>query len=237
MSEPPDKRHPSQHSHQRLRQEQHHERHGHPGFRPPLARQNHQQQQKRQRSSTIRTIPSFLRYMEGLEVVVELKTGRRIQGILVVAEDDMNITLKLSPPVPSMPSSLSSSSTQKEQTHHLEDQQNNEVKRAGLKVPMGTTSNDQEKETTIFDVRSDGFLDDCTDDDMSENPIARSSSSSAAAGASGAINNNINVHIRGSSIRYIQFPDNVNPSLDTLVSVGMERERLAKQKYQKTMKR
>jgi hypothetical protein len=154
----------------------------------------------------------------------------------------MNITLKLSPPVPSMPSSLSSSSTQKEQTHHLEDQQNNEAKRAGLKVPMGTTSNDQEKETAIFDVRSGGFLDDCTDDDMSENPIARSSSSSssaaaAAAGATGAINNNINVHIRGSSIRYIQFPDNVNPSLDTLVSVGMERERLAKQKYQKTMKR
>jgi small nuclear ribonucleoprotein (snRNP)-like protein len=175
--------------------------------------------------------------MEGLEVVVELKTGRRIQGILVFAEDDMNITLKLSP-VPSMPSSLSSSSTQKEQTHQLEDQQNNEAKRAGLKVPMGAKSNDQEKETAIFDVRSGGFLDDFTDDDMSENPIARSSSSSAAAGASGAINNNNNtVHIRGSSIRYIQFPDNINPSLDTLVSVGMERERLAKQKYQKTMKR
>lgn len=45
------------------------------------------------RAKTTKTLPSLLRYMEGYEIIVELKTGRRIQGTLSSADDYMNLTL------------------------------------------------------------------------------------------------------------------------------------------------
>jgi small nuclear ribonucleoprotein (snRNP)-like protein len=39
------------------------------------------------------TIGSLLVYMEGIELIVELKTGRRIRGILSSADEYMNLTL------------------------------------------------------------------------------------------------------------------------------------------------
>ena len=40
-----------------------------------------------------RTLCSLLKYMEGIEVIVELKTGRRYRGTMSSADDYMNITL------------------------------------------------------------------------------------------------------------------------------------------------
>ena len=40
-----------------------------------------------------KSLGSFLRHMEGMELVVELKTGRRIRGILESTDDYMNLTL------------------------------------------------------------------------------------------------------------------------------------------------
>jgi small nuclear ribonucleoprotein (snRNP)-like protein len=40
-----------------------------------------------------KSLGSFLRHMEGMELVVELKTGRRIRGILESSDDYMNLTL------------------------------------------------------------------------------------------------------------------------------------------------
>jgi small nuclear ribonucleoprotein (snRNP)-like protein len=42
------------------------------------------------------TLASLLRYMEGYEIIVELKTGRRVRGMLVSADDNMNMTLNVS---------------------------------------------------------------------------------------------------------------------------------------------
>jgi small nuclear ribonucleoprotein (snRNP)-like protein len=40
-----------------------------------------------------KSLGSFLRHMEGMELIVELKTGRRIRGILESSDDYMNLTL------------------------------------------------------------------------------------------------------------------------------------------------
>jgi small nuclear ribonucleoprotein (snRNP)-like protein len=39
------------------------------------------------------TLGSLLTYMEGIELIVELKTGRRFRGTLSSADDYMNLTL------------------------------------------------------------------------------------------------------------------------------------------------
>mmetsp|Transcript_19643 Transcript_19643/g.47415 ORF Transcript_19643/g.47415 Transcript_19643/m.47415 type:complete len:254 (-) Transcript_19643:1330-2091(-) len=196
-----------------------------------------------------RTIPSLLRYMEGLEVVAELKTGRRIQGILVVAEDDMNITLEV-------PSSSSPSFVMKKQEEQERGRLSSETEptaRSDGEIRHSqsaeydthgntTNTNSSGNSHTIFDIYRGGFLNDATgdgDDESDHSPAA------AAATTSSSVENNnnntniknekVNIHIRGSEVRYIQFPDNVQPS--KIVSVGKERERLAAKKYQKTMRR
>ncbi len=40
------------------------------------------------------TLGSLLKYMEGYEVIVELKTGKRHQGRLISADDNMNLMLE-----------------------------------------------------------------------------------------------------------------------------------------------
>ncbi|KAL3932110.1 MAG: hypothetical protein SGBAC_011004 [Bacillariaceae sp.] len=44
-------------------------------------------------SSHPKTLGSLLKYMEGMEVIVELKTGKRTRGTLMSADNDMNVTL------------------------------------------------------------------------------------------------------------------------------------------------
>jgi small nuclear ribonucleoprotein (snRNP)-like protein len=43
--------------------------------------------------NTVSTLGSLLTYMEGIELIVELKTGRRFRGTLSSADDYMNLTL------------------------------------------------------------------------------------------------------------------------------------------------
>jgi small nuclear ribonucleoprotein (snRNP)-like protein len=43
-----------------------------------------------------KSLGSLLRYMEGIEVIVELKTGKRHRGILTAADEFMNLTLEQS---------------------------------------------------------------------------------------------------------------------------------------------
>jgi small nuclear ribonucleoprotein (snRNP)-like protein len=44
-------------------------------------------------STTDASLGSLLRYMEGIEIIVELKTGKRIRGMLESSDDYMNLTL------------------------------------------------------------------------------------------------------------------------------------------------
>mmetsp|Transcript_5357 Transcript_5357/g.13459 ORF Transcript_5357/g.13459 Transcript_5357/m.13459 type:complete len:153 (+) Transcript_5357:150-608(+) len=50
--------------------------------------------QHKHRSDARTTLGSLLKYMEGYEVIVELKTGKRHRGLLVSADDNMNLILE-----------------------------------------------------------------------------------------------------------------------------------------------
>ncbi|KAL3903110.1 MAG: hypothetical protein SGILL_010571 [Bacillariaceae sp.] len=118
------------------------------------------------------TLSSLLKYMEGYEVIVELKTGKRHQGILLHADDNtMNVILKI-------------------------DQGKDEAAADGQQNPREDDSN------VIYQ---------SPEQDPSQ------------------------LSIRGSTIRYIQFPDNGN--LSSIVLSGREREQAAKNKYRKTLRK
>jgi small nuclear ribonucleoprotein (snRNP)-like protein len=54
---------------------------------------------KRPRYNPYKTLVSYLKYMEGEEVVVELKNGRQIEGVLQNIEDpSMSVTLTCKTP-------------------------------------------------------------------------------------------------------------------------------------------
>ena len=50
--------------------------------------------QKLQKKKFSKSLGSLLRYMEGMEVIVELKTGKRHRGILASTDEFMNLTLE-----------------------------------------------------------------------------------------------------------------------------------------------
>ncbi|VEU40854.1 unnamed protein product [Pseudo-nitzschia multistriata] len=110
------------------------------------------------------TIPSLLKYMEGYEVIVELKTGKRHRGILSSADDNMNLILE---------------------EGGCEDGDDHGPGGSGGPPPA----------SVVATVRN----------------------------------------IRGSSVRYLHFPDNAD--LASLVRSGRERERNASKRYQKTRRK
>ena len=111
-----------------------------------------------------KSLASLLRFFEGEELGVEIKTGRLYRGILSSSDDAMNVTLddvKIQEP-------------HHYKTHHQEQQQ-----------PPTTTW------TTA--------------------------------------------HIRGSTIRYIHFPDHLD--LSATIKQGVDRERTAAQKYKRGIRK
>ena len=123
-----------------------------------------QQQQQQPVGNPKTTLASLLGYMEGYEVIVELKTGRRHRGRLTSADDNMNLILE-----------------EDENEHEHDDKKG------------------QAKPQT----------------DAPKIQILR--------------------NIRGSSVRYVHFPDNAD--LTALVRSGRERERNAARRYQKTKRK
>ena len=97
-----------------------------------------------------KTLGSLLKYMEGMEVIVELKTGKRIRGTLLSADNDMTVTLD---------------NPQKDSP--------------------------EEDEIELLD----------------------------------------NIHIRGSTVRLIQFPDNAD--LKGTIASGIEQEKAAVNRYKR----
>lgn len=116
---------------------------------PPAAASAESTANKRKKSpppgNQPKTLGSLLKYMEGMEVIMELKTGKRIRGTLLSADNDMNVTLD-------------------------------------------KPQNDEEE-----------LLD--------------------------------NIHIRGSTVRLIQFPDNAD--LKGTIAAGIEQEKAAGNKYKR----
>ncbi|CAJ1925362.1 unnamed protein product [Cylindrotheca closterium] len=96
-----------------------------------------------------KTLGSLLKYMEGMEVIVELKTGKRIRGTLLSADNDMTVTLD------------------------------------------NPQKDSPEDEIELLD----------------------------------------NIHIRGSTVRLIQFPDNAD--LKGTIAAGIDQEKAAVNKYKR----
>lgn len=109
------------------------------------------------------SLPSLLVHMEGIELIVEEKNGKRHQGILSSCDDEMNVSLSV-PRNHSQP----------------------------MDSEVTTTKNAEQEITT--NLLEDSML-----------------------------------YIRGSNVRYIQFPDNAN--LTEMVRTGVGREQAATQKY------
>jgi small nuclear ribonucleoprotein (snRNP)-like protein len=123
-----------------------------------MSKQQQQTNKRKDLSNSTNTLGSLLKYMEGMEMIVELKTGKRLHGTLSSADNDMNLTL--------------------EQTNDNALHQ------------KGDEDHDLDQQIHL-----------------------------------------LTVHIRGSNIRCIQFPDNAD--LKGLISSGVERERAAANKYKR----
>eukprot|EP00980_Cylindrotheca_fusiformis_P014278 scaffold3791_cov137-Cylindrotheca_fusiformis.AAC.5 len=126
-------------------------------------RQPQESNKRKKPSGSSKTLGSLLKYMEGMELIVELKTGKRIQGTLSSADNDMNLEM---------------------------DQE----------VPRDSAAIAQNQESE-------------PDNDELDNILSST------------------IHIRGSNIRCIQFPDNAD--LKGQIASGMERERAAANKYKR----
>jgi small nuclear ribonucleoprotein (snRNP)-like protein len=126
-----------------------------------------------------KSLGSFLRHMEGMELVVELKTGRRIRGILETSDDYMNLT-------------LDEAFDETTQSRQQDEQEQSKI------TSTTSTSTELDKNNTIL-------------------PISSS------------------LHIRGPKIRYIHFPDDVD--LNGMVRQGMDRERAAANKYNRSKRK
>lgn len=147
-------------------------------------------------TTTALTLASLLRYMEGYEVIVELKTGKRHQGILTTADDDMNMTLKQS-----------------------QNDDDDELRKrfVSSSVPVDADTHHQQQSAEPSSIPNSWTL---LDDDILP---------------SHGDKDNIITTIRGSQVRYIQFPDNAN--LSNIVWTGREREFQARNKYRKTLRK
>ena len=138
-------------------------------------------------SSQSKSLGSVLRYMEGMEMIVELKTGQRHRGILTSADEFMNLTLSL-------------------------------VQR------MGTEQGHPPSKMQDFDLSRP------QDDDDDEHSMPQNNKSSSAGYHTETLDDVLSsVDIRGPKIRYIHFPD--NSDLTSMVTMGVERERIAAKKY------
>lgn len=132
-----------------------------------------QTQGRRKRGPQLSTLTPLLRHFIGLELRVELKTGRSYFGFLDDSDDDMNLTL----------SSVPTCETAESSCHRGDERMTKED-------PTGS--------------REEG------ENDM-------------------GIFNFSKLHIRGSSIRYVQFPDNAD--LPAMIRIGLDRKRAAEAKY------
>ena len=139
------------------------------------------------------TLASLLRYIEGCELIVELKTGKRHRGRLVSADDNMNMMLE--------------ETTGENQEGGEKPQRNNPKANAGVKTASTSSSVAAALTTTAT---------------ASPQTLPKQ-------------HRNNHINIRGSNVRYIQFPDNAD--LPMLISSGRERERNAAKKYQKTKRK
>ena len=153
------------------------------------------------------TLASLLKYMEGYEVIVELKMGRRHRGRLTSADDNMNLML------------LEEVVVEEDEDDDEEGQE--DEKEDDQATPTTTASASTSTNTNIST---------STSTSVNNNNNNNTSTSTISITTTATTRN-----IRGSSVRYVHFPDNAD--LSTLIQSGRERERNAARKFQKTTRK
>jgi small nuclear ribonucleoprotein (snRNP)-like protein len=160
---------------------------------------------KKQRHS--KTLPSLLKYFEGISITVELKTGRMFYGTLSSGDESMSLTLTnvetVTKPVTSnilkniaLQEASKSATTASRFDDPLAGPQDSQEHWQQSSSPMPVSVQHQSPSST---------------------PMLKI------------------VQIRGSTIRYIHFPDNADLSI--IVKHGIERERAAAAKYQRGVRK
>jgi small nuclear ribonucleoprotein (snRNP)-like protein len=148
-----------------------------------------------------KSLGSLLRYMEGIEVIVELKTGKRHRGVLESADEFMNLSL--------------------EGVDHGNNDDGGPS--AGASFPAAAAA----PAAAVMVPQHQGNQD-VISDSSGWHPSA---SLPPVTGMENLLQDSIysSLDIRGSNIRYIHFPDNAD--LSSLVKAGADRERNATKKY------
>jgi small nuclear ribonucleoprotein (snRNP)-like protein len=146
------------------------------------------------------TLASLLRYFEGYEIIVELKTGKRHQGILEDADDVMNMTLLIQ--------KTSTGSYAVDEFPTRSDPHHQQLQIPSDALPLVVPEDQRSKSTVIW-------------------ASAKHTQSKQRPSSQ--------LTIRGSQVRYVQFPDNAN--LSSIVFSGREREQQALNKYRKTVRK
>ena len=172
-------------------------------------------QSKRKRGPQVSTLTPLIRHFIGLELRVELKNGRSYYGYLEDCDDTMNLTLSSS-------SSLSSSLSSCEETTTSPSFASNVTSNSHIASIDKTDQNNDE-----IKIRNSKKK------ELSSNANATNENENDDEEENDAISMGIfqfsKIHIRGSTIRYIQFPDNAD--LAALIRIGFDRKRAAQDKY------
>jgi small nuclear ribonucleoprotein (snRNP)-like protein len=168
--------------------------------------------------------------MEGYEVIVELKTGKRRQGILTSADDNMNMTLMMMMMMNNKVIQQNNNETTVDAAaahappvdasfHPTLNNNNDDNVNAALTTNMdGPSAAPQRREDKSWIPVTDIILPINTPQQQQQQQ-----------------QHDNTITIRGSQVRYVQFPDNAN--LSAIVLSGRDREQQARNKYRKTLRK
>ncbi len=169
-----------------------------------------------------KSLGSLLKYMEGIEIIVELKTGQRHRGILLTADEYMNLTLE------NVEESSRSQVVSSKQDYSSIDASISRLTTTSTDITRATTTTNTTVSTAVARAAKDLSWSTSTDTVTSTD---RTMTREQVAGMT--IYSCLD--IRGPTIRYIQFPDNAD--VTTLVKTGVDRERMAARKYKRGIRK
>lgn len=168
----------------------------------------------KKKKAPTKCLPSLLRYFIDEELTVELKSGQMIRGVLSRSDEQMNVTLESAVML----------------TSQVRTRQCSTATRNSQSPPP---ENGQGRPSTDWDDITITSLNEWRPDYPLQSPLITTSHNSSLL-ASQEINLSV-VQIRGSKIRYIHFPDQLN--LSATIKKGMDRERSALQRYQRGIRK
>jgi small nuclear ribonucleoprotein (snRNP)-like protein len=175
---------------------------------------------------SLQTLGNIFHYLEGTILMVELKTGLCHIGKLLSSTSDMNLILVdvvvISPKDKNIQPHCGNNYKLLKYYHQTISLQPQETQQTLSDCCISSSNRNTESFTVQPHTPS-----------STSNPSPRSTATHAAPILQ-------LVHIRGSKIRYIHFVDHSNSdnkSINHMVQVGMHRERLAKQQYQRGVRK